>query len=148
MRTMPRLTYLGAEHVPAILAVTIVPRCQEQWLELGLRWDLLCFWAFWHPWGSGLSTWWGEEGGRQRQMALAWKGSGVRGLSEGAQELSGEATAGAPLGNWVSHQLHAPHMEQDGKESLNSAPRGAPHHGAVVWLFVAWACGHGTSWPG
>lgn len=81
-------------------------------------------------------------------MALAWKGRGVGGLSEGAQELSEEATAGAPLGNWVSHQLCAPHVGQDGKESLNSAPRGAPHHGGVVWPFVAWACGLGAGWPG
>ena len=76
-------------------------------------------------------------------MALAWKGRGVGGLSEGAQELSEEATAGAPFGNWVSHQLRAPHVGQDGKESLNSAPRGAPHHGGVLW-----ACGLGASWPG
>ena len=148
MRTMPHLTYLGAEHVPAILVVTTVPRRRDQRLELGLRCHLLCFWALWHAWDSGLSTRWGEEGGRQRQVVLAWKGSGVGGLSEGAQELSGEATAGAPLGNWVSHQLRAPHMGQDGKESLDSAPGGAPHHQAVVWPFVAWACGLGAGWPG
>ena len=52
-------------------------------------------------------------------MALAGK------VGWRAQELAGEATAGAPLGNWVSHQLRAPHVGQDGKESLNSAP-GAP----------------------
>lgn len=75
-------------------------------------------------------------------MALAGK------VGWRAQELAGEATAGAPLGNWVSHQLRAPHVGQDGKESLNSAPGGAPHHGAAVWPFVARACGLGTGWHG
>ena len=101
--------------------VTIVPRRQEQWLELGLQWDPLCFWAFGHPWGSGLSTRWGEEGGRQTD-GPGWEG-GVEG--PGADSLSW-ACLSSCFRAWPASSDSASPQTRLSKQSSSHRKRPAP----------------------